>query len=171
MRYWLMKTEPSVFSWADLLALPNQTTAWEGVRNYQARNFMRDDMRKGDRVLFYHSVVHPPAIMGTAIVVREAYPDPFAFEPSSPYYDAKSSSDSPRWVMVDLQAESAFTSPIPLTELKKTPGLEEMVLLQKGSRLSVQPVTLQQWQIICGLRPSSIASANRSHCIGKESEP
>jgi predicted RNA-binding protein with PUA-like domain len=147
-----MKTEPSVFSWDDLQALPNQTTPWEGVRNYQARNFMRDDMKRGDRIFFYHSVVKPQAIMGIATVVREAYPDPFALDAASPYYDPKSSPENPRWVMVDLQFQSTFTPPITLEELKQTLGLAEMLLLQKGCRLSVQPVTPQQWHIICCLR-------------------
>ncbi|MGB8699806.1 MAG: EVE domain-containing protein [Thermosynechococcaceae cyanobacterium] len=152
MPYWLMKTEPSVFSWADLQALPNQTTPWEGVRNYQARNFMRDEMKLGDRVLFYHSGVKPPAIMGIAQVVREAYPDDFAWDADSPYYDPKSSPDNPRWVRVDLQYHASFSPPITLAELKQMPDLEGMMLLQKGSRLSVQPVTSQQWAIICNLR-------------------
>jgi predicted RNA-binding protein with PUA-like domain len=152
MKYWLVKTEPSVFSWDDLQKLPNQTSPWEGVRNYQARNFMRDEMKLGDRVFFYHSVAKPLAIMGIAQVVKEAYPDPFAFDPKSDYYDPKSSPENPRWVMVDLQFESAFTPPIILDELKQTSGLEEMMLLRKGSRLSVQPVTAQEWEIVCNIR-------------------
>jgi predicted RNA-binding protein with PUA-like domain len=152
VKYWLVKTEPSVFSWDDLQTLPHQTTPWEGVRNYQARNFMRDEMKTGDRVFFYHSVAKPQSIMGIAQVVREAYPDRFAFDPQSDYFDPKSSADSPRWVMVDLQFDCAFTPPITLEELKQTPGLEEMRLLRKGSRLSVQPVTAQEWQIVCNLR-------------------
>ncbi|MCG9892376.1 MAG: EVE domain-containing protein [Thermosynechococcaceae cyanobacterium MS004] len=153
MNYWLMKTEPSVFSWDDLRSHPQQTTHWEGVRNYQARNFMRDQMKLGDRVLFYHSVVKPQVIMGIAQVVREAYPDSFAFDPASPYYDPKSSIDSPRWVMVDIQYVSEFTSPISLDELKQIEGLDSMMLLQKGCRLSIQPVTPEEWQIVCNLRP------------------
>lgn len=152
MRYWLMKTEPGTFSWDDLKALPNQTTCWEGIRNYQARNFMRDQMSVGDRVFFYHSVVRPPAIMGIAQVTRAAYPDHFAWDQTSPYYDPKSTPEHPRWVMVDIQFVSPFTPPIPLPELKATPGLADMILLQKGSRLSIQPVTADQWQIVCNLR-------------------
>jgi predicted RNA-binding protein with PUA-like domain len=152
MKYWLVKTEPSVFSWDDLQKLPHQTSPWEGVRNYQARNFMRDEMKLGDRVFFYHSVAKPLAIMGIAQVVKEAYPDPFAFDPKSDYYDPKSSPENPRWVMVDLQFESAFTPPITLDKLKQTSGLEEMMLLRKGSRLSVQPVTAQEWEIVCNIR-------------------
>jgi predicted RNA-binding protein with PUA-like domain len=152
MKYWLVKTEPSVFSWDDLQKLPNQTSPWEGVRNYQARNFMRDEMKLGDRIFFYHSVAKPLAIMGIAQVVKEAYPDPFAFDPKSDYYDPKSSPEDPRWVMVDLQFESAFTPLITLDELKQVSGLEEMMLLRKGSRLSVQPVTAQEWEIVCNIR-------------------
>lgn len=156
MKYWLMKSEPSVFSWDDLKAMPQQTTPWEGVRNYQARNFMRDEMKLGDRLFFYHSNVKPQSIMGIAEVVREAYPDAFALDPSSPYYDPKSSPNKSRWVMVDVQLVTAFTPPITLGELKqlRSPVLDTMMLLQKGCRLSVQPVTPEQWQNICGLRPS-----------------
>ncbi len=153
MQYWLMKTEPEVFSWADLKAAPDQTTCWEGVRNYQARNFMRDKMQLGDLVFFYHSVVKPQAIAGIAKVVRTAYPDAFAFDSSSPYYDPKSSAASPTWLMVDIQAVKDLTPPISLDELKKIPGLASMMLLQKGCRLSVQPVTAQEWQQVISLRP------------------
>ena len=155
MKYWLMKTEPNVFSWDDLQKMPGQTTPWEGVRNYQARNFIRDEMKIGDRILFYHSNIKPQSIMGIATIAREAYPDSFAFDPSSPYYDSKSSPESPRWLMVDVQFESAFDPPITLDELKelRSPELEDMMLLQKGCRLSVQPVTAQQWQTVCHLRP------------------
>jgi predicted RNA-binding protein with PUA-like domain len=155
MKYWLMKTEPNVFSWDDLQKMPGQTTPWEGVRNYQARNFMRDEMKVGDRILFYHSNIKPQSIMGIATIAREAYPDSFAFDPSSPYYDPKSRSEAPRWMMVDVQFESTFVSPITLDELKelRSPELEDMMLLQKGCRLSVQPVTAKQWQAVCNLRP------------------
>ncbi len=155
MKYWLMKTEPNVFSWDDLQKMPGQTTPWEGVRNYQARNFIRDEMKIGDRILFYHSNVKPQSIMGIATIVREAYPDSFAFDPSSPYYDPKSSPEAPRWMMVDVQFESAFVPPITLDELKelRSPELEDMMLLQKGCRLSVQPVAAKQWRAVCNLRP------------------
>jgi predicted RNA-binding protein with PUA-like domain len=152
MNYWLMKTEPSVFSWEDLQKLPNQTTQWEGVRNYQARNFMRDLMQQDDRVFFYHSVEKPQSIMGIAKVVREAYPDSFALDPNSDYYDPKSTPNNSRWVMVDIQWERSFTPPIPLEELKAIPQLAKMMLLQKGSRLSIQPVTVDEWNLICQLR-------------------
>jgi predicted RNA-binding protein with PUA-like domain len=152
MNYWLMKTEPSVFSWEDLKAAPDQITGWEGVRNYQARNFMRDQMQVGDLVLFYHSVVKPQVITGIAKVVRTAYPDRFAFDPASPYYDPKSSQTSPTWVMVDIQYLQEFTPPITLPELKQVADLAQMMLLQKGCRLSIQPVTETEWQIVTGLR-------------------
>jgi predicted RNA-binding protein with PUA-like domain len=152
MNYWLMKTEPSVFSWDDLKTAPNQITGWEGVRNYQARNFMRDQMQVGDLVLFYHSVVKPQVIPGIAQVVRPAYPDRFALDTASPYYDPKSSQTAPTWVMVDIQYVQDFTPPITLTELKQMPELSGMMLLQKGCRLSIQPVTPAQWQTVVGLR-------------------
>ena len=144
-----MKTEPRTYSWQNLLK--EKTTSWEGVRNYQARNFMRDQMKSGDLVFIYHSVVQPMAIMGIAEVVREAYPDHFAFEPLHKYFDPKSSPDNPRWIMVDVQPKFTFEQPITLEQLKTIPGLEQMMLLQKGSRLSIQPVSLDEWNIICSL--------------------
>jgi predicted RNA-binding protein with PUA-like domain len=152
MQYWLMKTEPSVFSWEDLKAAPEQTTHWEGVRNYQARNFMRDQMKLGDLVFFYHSVVKPQAIAGIAKVIKTAYPDHFALDAASKYFDPKSTSSNPIWVMVDIQAVEDFVPPITLDELKQVKGLADMMLLQKGCRLSVQPVTLQEWELITKLR-------------------
>lgn len=144
-----MKTEPRTYSWQDLEK--EKTTSWEGVRNYQARNFMRDQMKPGDRVFIYHSVVQPMAIMGIAEVVRAAYPDHFAFEPGHKYFDPKSSPDNPRWVMVDVQAKERFENPVTLERLKTVPGLEDMMLLRKGSRLSIQPVRAEEWKIICAL--------------------
>jgi predicted RNA-binding protein with PUA-like domain len=152
MQYWLMKTEPSVFSWEDLKAAPEQTTSWEGVRNYQARNFMRDQMKLGDLVFFYHSVVKPQVIAGIAKVSKTAYPDHFALDVNSKYFDPKSSASNPIWVMVDIQAVEDFLPPITLDELKQVKGLEGMMLLQKGCRLSVQPVTPQEWELIMRLR-------------------
>jgi predicted RNA-binding protein with PUA-like domain len=149
---WLLKSEPTVFSWDDLKAAPNQTTCWEGVRNYQARNFLRDQMAVGDRVLFYHSNANPPAIMGIAAVVKAAYPDHFAWDPQSKYFDPKSTPDMPRWFMVDIQYRRDLDPPVTLPELRRTKGLETMLLLQKGCRLSVQPVTEAQWQLILDLR-------------------
>jgi predicted RNA-binding protein with PUA-like domain len=148
MAYWLMKSEPSVFSLDDLKKAPKQTTSWEGVRNYQARNMLRDQMKKGDGVFFYHSSTDPQAIVGTAIVAREGYPDPTQFDPKSKYYDADSKKDDPRWFLIDIKLDRAFKSPITLKELREIPGLEKMALLKKGMRLSVQPVSLDEWRII-----------------------
>jgi predicted RNA-binding protein with PUA-like domain len=147
-RYWLVKSEPDAFSFDDLLASPDRTTCWDGVRNYQARNSMRDDMTRGDLVLFYHSSTEPAAIVGVAEVVREAYPDHTAFDPKDPHFDPKSRRDAPTWMMVDLRAVEKLAKPLTLAELRGTPGLEKMALLQKGSRLSVQPVTGGEWEII-----------------------
>lgn len=152
MNYWLFKTEPSTYSWEDLKQQPNRTDYWDGIRNYQARNFLRDQVKKGDLVLFYHSVKQPQAIMGIAKVVREAYPDPTAFDPDSKYYDPKSDSENPRWVMVDMQAIAEFDPPILRDELKQIPGLGNMMLLRKGSRLSIQPVSEEEWKIILSYR-------------------
>ena len=147
-RYWLVKSEPDVFSFDDPLARPKQTTHWDGVRNYQARNTMRDDMKKGDLVFFYHSSADPTAIVGVAEVAREGYPDPTALDPKDSHFDPKSKADAPSWYMVDIKAVEKFKRPIPLSELRTMKGLEKMTLLQKGSRLSVQPVTEAEWKII-----------------------
>ncbi|MFQ5629706.1 MAG: EVE domain-containing protein [bacterium] len=147
MKYWLFKTEPNTYSLDDLKNEPNQTTYWEGIRNYAARNYLRDGVKKGDRVLIYHSIVKPPQIVGTAKVVKEAYPDHFAFDESNPYFDPKSNPNNPRWLMVDIQYASHFKTPVTLDEIKKTPGLENMVLLKIG-RLSIQPVTQKEWEIL-----------------------
>jgi predicted RNA-binding protein with PUA-like domain len=150
-RYWLVKSEPAVFSFDDLLASPARTTCWDGVRNYQARNSMRDDMRIGDQVLFYHSNADPTAIVGVCEVVREAYPDHTALDPADPHFDPKSRADAPTWMMVDLRAVAPLGRPLALAELKAVQGLERMVLLQKGSRLSVQPVTADEWNVVMKL--------------------
>jgi len=151
MNYWLMKSEPSCFSLDDLQRAPNQTTSWDGVRNYQARNFMRDQMQVGDQVFFYHSNCQPPGIAGIAEVVRTAYPDHTAFDPESDHPDPKSTVDNPRWFMVDVRFRKKFDHVISLDELKKQPQLEGMQLLKKGNRLSVLPVKREEWQVICGL--------------------
>lgn len=145
-RYWLMKSEPSVYSIDDLQR--DGSTSWEGVRNYQARNFMRDDMRVGDGVLFYHSNAKPMGIYGVAEVAREAYPDDTAFDPASRYHDPKSDPAKPTWLMVDVGYVRTFKAPVTLTALKEIPGLGDMMVIRKGSRLSVQPVTPQEWDII-----------------------
>jgi predicted RNA-binding protein with PUA-like domain len=147
-RYWLLKTEPSTYSIEDLSREPQQTTCWDGVRNYQARNFMRDEMQVGDRVLIYHSNAKPPAVVGTACVVREAYPDPTAWDASDKHYDPKSTADDPRWFMVDIRLESVFAAPIALDDLRGVKALESMELLRKGSRLSVQPVRKREFAAV-----------------------
>jgi predicted RNA-binding protein with PUA-like domain len=150
-RHWLVKSEPDAFSFDDLLASPDRTTGWSGVRNYQARNFMRDDMKKGDLVFFYHSSAEPTAIVGVAEVVREGYPDPTAFDPRDSHFDPKSKPDAPTWIMVDIRAVRKLARQVTLADLKAVQGLEGMVLLQRGSRLSVQPVSAQEWEIVYSL--------------------
>jgi predicted RNA-binding protein with PUA-like domain len=146
--YWLVKSEPSVFSFDDLMALPKKLTHWDGVRNFQARNTLRDKMKKGDLVLFYHSSADPTAVVGVAEVAREGYPDHTAFDPKDSHFDPKSDPSDPTWFQVDLRGVEAFKRPVTLAELRGTKGLEKMVLLQKGSRLSVQPVSEKEWAII-----------------------
>jgi predicted RNA-binding protein with PUA-like domain len=146
--YWLVKSEPNVFSWDDLMNAPDRTTMWEGVRNYQARNYLRDGMKVGQRVLFYHSSAVPTAAMGICEIVRAAYPDPLQFDAKSDYYDAGSTRAEPRWVVVDLRAVEAFPTPVTLEAMKATRGLEGLELLRKGSRLSVQPVGAAHFAII-----------------------
>lgn len=150
-KYWLVKTEPESFSIADLARAPQQTTCWDGVRNYQARNYMRDEMRVGDRVLVYHSSADPPAVVGTAKVVRESYPDPTAWDPQDHHYDEKSTPDNPRWFMVDIQLDEIFAAPLPLETLRGVKALAKMELLRRGSRLSVQPVRKGEFEAILKL--------------------
>lgn len=150
-RYWLMKSEPGSFSWEDLLASPRKTTRWDGVRNYQARNLLRDTIAKGDGVLFYHSNANPPAVVGTATVTRAGYPDPTQFDARSRYHDPRSDPEAPRWFAVDIRAGHALRRPVPLATLRETAGLAKMELLRKGSRLSVQPVTAAEWKIVLKL--------------------
>lgn len=147
-RYWLMKSEPDVYSIDQLEA--DGSTCWEGVRNYQARNFMQE-MKVGDRVLFYHSNATPPGIAGLAEVVREAYPDHIAFDPSSDYYDRASTPEKPRWFMVDVGFVEKFPRFLPLPELREDPALDGMELLRKGSRLSVQPVSEEHFEHVLSL--------------------
>lgn len=146
--YWLVKSEPEVFSISDLATAAKKTTCWDGVRNYQARNTLRDQMKKGDLVFFYHSNADPSAIAGIAEVVREGYPDHTAFDKDDVHYDPKSDPSSPTWYMVEIRHVETFKQPLGLEELRTLKGLDDMVLLQKGSRLSVQPVTEKQWNII-----------------------
>ena len=151
MNYWLMKSEPDVFGIDHLRKKPKQTEHWDGVRNYQARNMLRDQMRVGDRVFFYHSSCDEPGIVGIAKVVRAGYPDHTAFDPESKYYDPKSDPDQPRWYMVDVKFERKLKRTITLNELKEHTELADMALLRRGNRLSIMPVTPDQWQFILNL--------------------
>ncbi len=148
MRHWLFKSEPDSYSIENLRR--DGSTFWDGVRNYQARNFMRDDMRVGDPVLFYHSNSESLGVAGIALVSREAYPDPSALDPESPYFDPKAGSDDPRWYMVDVEFVEAFTRVVSLDEIRGAPGLEKMPLVNK-SRLSVQPVSPEEFDAIVAL--------------------
>jgi predicted RNA-binding protein with PUA-like domain len=141
-RAWLFKSEPDVFSIDDLAAAPGQTTCWEGVRNYQARNLLRDDIAVGDLVLYYHSRVEPIGVAGVARVVRAGYPDPFQFEPGHRYEDPKATPETPRWYAVDVQFVERFPAVLPLATLKATPACQDMMVVQRGARLSIQPVTM-----------------------------
>ncbi len=151
MRYWLIKSEPDVFGFDDLKKAPHQTTPWEGVRNYQARNFMRDDMKKGDLAFFYHSNATPPGIAGIAKVVSAPYPDPSQFNPKSEYCDSNSKPDNPRWILVDFQYVKPLKRFLTLDELKQQPALADMMVLRKGNRLSITPVEKVHWDYIMDL--------------------
>jgi predicted RNA-binding protein with PUA-like domain len=151
MRHWLFKSEPNTYSIDDLAGHPDHTTMWEGVRNYQARNFLRDDVKQGDRVLFYHSACKHPAVVGTAVVTRDGYPDPHAFDPRSNYFDDKSDPRKPTWYAVDIRLERKLPRPVTLTELRGRADLASMVLLQKGSRLSIQPLTKKEFETVVKL--------------------
>ena len=147
--YWLVKSEPGAYSYADLQGEEDETAEWDGVRNYQARNNMQK-MKVGDRVLYYHSNAKPNAVVGTAVVVKEAYPDDTAWDPSSEHPDPKSTPDKPVWFMVDLKADTEFSRDVSLQEIRDTPGLQDMVLVN-NSRLSVQPVAKAEWEIVVGM--------------------
>ncbi|EMY76747.1 EVE domain protein [Leptospira weilii serovar Ranarum str. ICFT] len=151
MKHWLFKTEPDVFSIDDLYNAPSRIAPWEGVRNYQARNFLRDSIQKEDLVLFYHSRANPLSIVGIAEVVKPGYSDHFAFDPKSKYFDPKSKTENPTWYMVDIKFKKKFPEPVTTEEMKKHKQLKNMVLLQKGSRLSIQPVSPAEFQFILGL--------------------
>ncbi len=150
-QYWLMKSEAECFSIHDLAKAPKQTTYWDGVRNYQARNFMRDQMKIGDEVLFYHSNAEPSAVAGTAVIVAEAYPDHTQFIKTQQHYDPKAKPDNPPWLMVDIKLQSIFAEPIGLDVLRTIPALKDMELLRRGSRLSVMPVTKAEYDTIVKL--------------------
>ena len=151
MAYWLFKSEPFKFSWQMLKDKGAAGEEWDGVRNYQARNMMRDQMKGGDQVLFYHSACKTPGVAGIAEVVREGYPDFTARDPESKYYDPKASEDNPRWYMVDVRFVRKLKRLIPLSELKANPQLEDMPLLRRGNRLSIMPVDPQHWQQILAM--------------------
>ena len=148
MNYWLMKSEPDVYSIDDLAAEPNQTDYWDGIRNYQVRNFMRDKMKIGDRAFFYHSNCKVPGIVGTMRISSTAYPDHTAFDPDSRYYDPKSDRDSPRWLMVNVTLETKFLRIVSLSELRIEHKLSLMQVLQRGNRLSITPVKEPEWNFI-----------------------
>jgi len=151
MNYWLFKSEPDAFGIDDLAAKPGRTEHWDGVRNYQARNFMRDDMKKRDLGFFYHSNCAEPAIVGIVEIVREAYPDHTAWDRRSKYYDPKSDPGKPRWFMVDVRLKRRLKRPVTLREMKDTTALGGMKLLARGNRLSIMPVTRPEWDIILKL--------------------
>ena len=151
MRYWLMKSEPGEFSIDDLRQRPNQTEPWNGVRNYQARNLIRDEMQKGDLAFFYHSSCAEPGIAGIMTIATSAYPDPTAFDPRGMYYDPKSRRDAPAWYLVDVKFKRKMKCIIPIGELKEHKPLQKMKVLQRGSRLSVMPVSQREWEYILKL--------------------
>ena len=150
-KYWLFKSEPGAFSIQDLAECPNATAEWDGVRNFTARNLLRDEIKIGDRVLFYHSNARPPGVVGTAKVVKEGYPDHTAWDPNHAGFHARSKKEKPWWYMVDIQLDSVFPRKVTLEELKHSKGLREMGAVQKGNRLSVQPVTPAEWKIVLAL--------------------
>jgi len=151
MAFWLFKSEPNCYSFADLMAAPGRTTGWDGVRNFQARNLLRDTIQVGDGVLFYHSGADPPAIAGIAEVVRAGHPDPTAFDPAADHYDPRSDPSQPTWYQVEIRAVRAIDPPLGLPLLRTVPALKGMELLRKGSRLSIQPVSDAEWAEILAL--------------------
>ena len=148
MAYWLFKSEPDAFGIDDLAARPDKTEPWDGVRNYQARNFMRDEVKAGDLLFFYHSSCKDVGIAGVAEISRDAYPDASQFDPESKYYDPKSDRDNPRWVCVDVTFKEKFASVLPLATIKAMPEIEQLGVVKKGHRLSVMPVTPDEWDAL-----------------------
>ena len=146
-RYWLLKSEPTAYSFADLMAEEDQTAEWDGVRNYQARNFLRDEIKEGDGVLFYHSSTDPTAVVGTAVVVRSGYPDDTAWDPNSDHPDPKSTPENPIWFMVDIKGEAELDHPVTLGQIKANPRLQD-ISLAKRPRISVHPIEKQEWDVI-----------------------
>jgi predicted RNA-binding protein with PUA-like domain len=159
-QYWLVKSEPDCFSIQHLAACPKQTTSWSGVRNYQARNFMKA-MQVGDRVLYYHSSCDPPAVAGTAVVVRTAHPDLTALDPKDDHYDPKASKEKPIWEMVDIRLDEIFPQPVPIGTLREVKALADMELLKTGSRLSVQPVREREFETVLQLAESQEPAAGK----------
>jgi predicted RNA-binding protein with PUA-like domain len=151
MNYWLMKSEPETFGIEHLQKRPEQTEPWDGVRNYQARNMMRDEMRVGDKAFFYHSNCAEPGIVGIVEIVKAGYPDITELDPESKYYDPKSTAEKPRWYRVDVRFEKQFDKVVSLQAMKQYPALEGMAVLSRGSRLSITPVTKEQWKFVLGL--------------------
>lgn len=150
MKYWLFKSEPGCFSFQDLVNCPDSTDHWDGVRNYQARNFLRDEIEPGDKVLFYHSSIPQPAVVGICTVVKEGYPDNTAFDPAADHFDPKSSPQKPIWYMVDVKADQPLPQPVTLALIREHPDLQQMPLINR-SRLSIQPVTADQFKVITSL--------------------
>lgn len=151
MQYWLFKSEPDAFSIDDLRNMPGKKDHWDGVRNYQARNMMRDQMKKGDMGFFYHSSCAIPGIVGQVIISKEAYPDHTALDKKSKYYDPKETAENPRWFMVDVKYKKKFKQIIPLSQLKEEKKLKDMALLRKGNRLSIMPITKKEWDVITAM--------------------
>jgi len=152
LNYWLMKSEPDDFSIDDLKGRPKKTEPWDGVRNYQARNFMRDDMKKGDKIFFYHSNCKVPGVVGIATVASSPYPDPTQFDADSKYYDPKSDPDDPRWILIDVKYQRHTKRVISLAEIKEhAESLDDFALVRRGNRLSIMPVTEAQWDFLLGL--------------------
>jgi predicted RNA-binding protein with PUA-like domain len=152
MKHWLFKSEPETFGIDHLAKRPKQTEPWDGVRNYQVRNMLRDEIKVGDKAFFYHSNCTPPGIVGIIEVVKAGYPDHTQFNPESKYYDPKSTPENPRWFLVDVRFVKKFDRMFTLEELKEHPLLENMVVIRRGSRLSITPVTKEEWKVITGMR-------------------
>ncbi|GAB6082200.1 EVE domain-containing protein [Desulfuromonas carbonis] len=150
-RYWLLKSEPGCFSFADLQGAPESTSSWDGVRNYQARNLLRDELQPGDGILFYHSNIPAPAIVGLAVVASRGYPDATALDPRAEHFDPRASVDNPIWFLVDVRALRPLPQPLTRDDLRRHPALAGMELLRKGSRLSVQPVRESEWRVVLNL--------------------
>lgn len=150
-RYWLFKSEPECFSYDALCKAPSQTTGWDGVRNYQARNFLRDDVKFGDGVIYYHSNAEPPGMAGIAVVVEEAHSDPTQFDPKEDHFDPKSKPEEPTWVQVSVKAVAKVEPEVPLPKLRECRELDGLELLRRGSRLSVHPVSAEHWQVLLSL--------------------